>query len=349
MTYRKIAEIAGVSVSTVSKVLSGSTEISEKTASRIRKIAEENAVVRPKYHSDRPVIRIAVIVPEIVSVNYSQKVSALVDEFRSYGIEPYIYLCGFETDRFYRIMKLISDEGITDGIIAITGVPYLYETEIPIVRLAAYNPDCKDTIDSDLETGIYVALTHLYELGHRRIGFIGEENTPLKLKYFISAMDRLGLEADDSLIFISHKRFEAIGMEAAEYYLSLPEPPSALLAAYDEVALGAIHTFTEHGVRIPDDISIIGINDIPSASYASVPLTTIRTFANEIIRLCVKSLLDSIEQPGQPRIPLSRIQCELIIRDTTAPYRPKKAENISHKSRKHEKKKAKVKYNENIL
>lgn len=336
MTYSKIAKIAGVSVSTVSKVLSGSTEISEKTAARIRKIAEENAVVRPKYHSDRPVTRIAVIVPEIVSVNYSQTVSALVDEFRSYGIEPNIYLCGFETDRFCRIMKLISDESMTDGIIAVTGVPYLYETEIPIVRLAAYNPDCKFTIDSDLETGIYVALTHLYELGHRRIGFIGEENTPLKLKYFISGMNRLGLKTDDSLMFISHKRFEAIGMEAAEYYLSLPKPPSALLAAYDEVALGAIHTFTGHGVRIPDDISIIGINDIPSASYASVPLTTIRTFANEIIRLCVKSLLDCIEMPGQPRIPLPRIQCELIIRETTAPYRQENTGNISHKSLKYD-------------
>ena len=100
--------------------------------------------------------------------------------------------------------------------------------------------------------------------------------------------------------------------------MTLDERPTALLAAYDEVALGAIHTFTRSGIRVPEDISIIGINDIPSASYASVPLTTIRTYAAEINSLGVKLLLDRIKDPERHIPQQVLVRCELIIRDTTA-------------------------------
>lgn len=322
MTYRKIAQLAGVSASTVSKALSGSPEISQETAERIRRIAEENGVIRPKYHRDRPSTRIAVIVPEIVSVYYSQTVSELVSELRRFGIEPYMYLCGFEEERFCKIMDLLADEQLTDGIIALTNMPYPHHTDIPMVRLTSFSTDCCCSIDCDMESGIFEAVGYLYALGHRRIGFIGEENTRLKLKYFQSSCERLGVSIDPALLYMSQKRFEEIGTDAAEYYMSLPKLPTGLLAAYDEVALGAIHTFTKNGIRIPEDISIIGINDIPSASYASVPLTTIRTYASEIIHLSVKHLLDCIKRPGDHMSQQIKVKCKLIIRDTTARIPP---------------------------
>ena len=319
MTYRKIAQLAGVSFSTVSKALSGSPEISEETVNRIRMIAEQNGVIRPKYRRDHPATRIAIIVPEIVSVYYSQTVSGLVSEFRRFGIEPYIHICGFDSERFCRIIDQLADEQLAEGIIALTDTPYPLPLEIPMVRLAARNlHDRSDTVDCDLELGIFEALEYLIALGHRKIGFIGEKNTKVKLAYFNSCAARLGLDADQKLIYISRKRFAEIGSEAAEYYMTLDEKPTALLAAYDEVALGAIHTFKRSGIRVPEDISIIGINDIPSASYASVPLTTIRTYAAEINSLGVKLLLDRIKEPEKHIPQQVLVRCELIIRDTTA-------------------------------
>ena len=323
MTYRKIAQLAGVSLSTVSKALSGSAEISEETAARIRKIAEDNGVIRARYRRDRPSTDIAIIVPEIVSVYYSQTVSGLVDELRKHDIEPHIHLCGFEAERYCRIIDSITDGKKVDGILAMTDHVYPLQSDIPIVRLSVKpSHDRSDVIDCDLETGMYEALEYLIALGHRKIGFVGEKNTKQKYVYFRSVAARLDFTIDQKYVFISDKRFEAIGSEAAEYYMSLDEMPTALIAAYDEVALGAIHTFSRNGISVPDDISVIGINDIPSASYASVPLTTVRTYASEINRLGVKLLLDRIKDPDGHMQQQVRVRCELIIRDTTA--RPKK-------------------------
>ena len=337
MTYRKIAQLAGVSLSTVSKALSGSSEISEETAERIRRIAEENGAIRAKYRRDRPFTDIAIIVPEIVSVYYSQTVSGVVDELRKHDIEPHIHLCGFETERYCRIIDSITDGKTVDGIIAITDLVYPLPLDIPMVRLSVKPAaDRSDTIDCDLETGMYEAIEYLIALGHKRIGFVGEKNTKQKYVYFKSAAARLDVKVEPKFVFISDKRFAEIGSEAAEYYMSLDEMPTALLTAYDEVALGAIHTFSKNGIRVPDDISIIGINDIPSASYASVPLTTVRTYAAEINRLGVKLLLDKIKDPEGHMQQQIQVRCELIIRDTTA--RPgqeqesvRKNENNDHK------------------
>lgn len=319
MTYRKIAQLAGVSLSTVSKALSGNPEISIKTAEKIRKIAEDNGVVRPKYRKDRSATRIAVIVPEIISVYYSQLVSEVVGELRMSGIEPYIHICGFTDERYCDIIDILTDEGLTDGIVLLTENKYPHKINIPMVNLCGTSrASYFDIIGSDIQTGIYEAIEHLMALGHRKIGFISEKNTHSKLKHFKSAAAQFEIAIDPSHIFISDKRFEQIGCEAAEYYMKLTGKPTALIAAYDEVALGAINTFTGGGISVPDDISVIGINDIPSASYAAVPLTTIRTFSSEIIHLGVKLLMDNIKNPEKHMIQHVSVKCELIIRSTTS-------------------------------
>ncbi|MBQ8510005.1 MAG: LacI family DNA-binding transcriptional regulator [Clostridia bacterium] len=319
MTYRKIAQIAGVSLSTVSKVLSGSSEISKDTAERVRRIAEEYGVVRPKYRHDRPNIRIAILVPEIISIYYSQKVTEIINEMERLDIEPCIYIVGFSNERFHQIVEQIVDEGRINGILSLDHSFYAKIVEIPFLYLCQANKGPRhDTLWADLNEGVYEAIEYLTRLGHQRIGFIGEKNTSSKLEYFKSAVSRLGLEINPKDIFISDKRFEEIGYEGAAYFAKRRERPTALLAAYDEVALGAIHAFKNYGISVPDDISIIGINDIPFSSYADVPLTTIRTYNEELTHLAVKMLLDKIKQPDQHPVQHIAIQCELVVRDTTA-------------------------------
>ena len=177
-------------------------------------------------------------------------------------------------------------------------------------------------------SGILFALEHLVHLGHRHIGFIGEKNTISKQEMFKRAMKQLELPCRAEDLFCSGKRFEEIGYEGASYFLRQKDPPTAYLTAYDEVALGAIHTFQSHGVRIPEDVSIIGINDIPSASYASIPLTTIRTSRGEMLELAVEALLNKIHSPDNLPLQQTAVKYDLIVRETTAkPPQPLKTES----------------------
>ena len=319
MTYRKIAQLAGVSPSTVSKALAGSSEISRETAERILKIAEANGVRRPNYHKSRAHYRVAILIPEIISVYYSQVGTALIGELRRWGIEPYIHLCGFDGESFCRLVSLICEEKLADGILSLATSDYTSLSDIPIVGLGMSQGYPRfDAVASDIQSGLYEAVEYLHSLGHSDIGFISEQNTDSKLRYFRSAMARFGLPIHDEYLYVSRKRFAEIGCEAAEYYIKSASPPTALIAAYDEVALGAIYTFRKNGISVPEDVSVIGINDIPVSSYSSVPLTTIRTFSSEIIERAVKLLLDRIKAPERHIVQHITIKCELIIRDTTA-------------------------------
>lgn len=319
MTYRKLAQLAGVSLSTVSKALSGSSEISSETAERILRIAVENGVVRPKYRHDHPLRRVAIIVPEIVSVYYSQLATLISEELRRCEIESSIYICGFGDGRLKQIIDMLSYEKLADGIISLESFTLPQKAGLPMVCMSTIknSPYC-DTVASDMQTGIFESLEYLLALGHRKIGFISERNTSAKLTYFNSAAAQLELKINPDHIYVSDKRFEAIGYEAAEYYLKLADPPTALIAAYDEIALGAIHIFKGRHIRVPENISIIGINDIPSSSYANIPLTTIRTHNSEIVRICVKQLVDQIENPKRHVIQHISVRCELVKRSTTA-------------------------------
>ena len=322
MTYKKIAELAGVSLSTVSKAMAGSTEISPATAARIRKIAEENHVTGARYHKNTAELRVAVAVPEIVSVFYSQNVTDLVGELEQSGIDAAVYVTGFDKDKTSRLLTQLAESGTLDGIITIASI---YRKRAPIPVLSKSSPEHGeqhlggDLISVDMTSGISEALTHLKELGHREIGFIGEKHTTGKQEVFLEIAERLGIAVNPKHVFISNKRFQDIGFEAAEYFLHMRKKPTALIAAYDEVAMGAMHAFRAHGVHVPEDISIIGINDIPFAAYSNPPLTTIRTYQKESAKLTVQKLLERIASGGE--MPLQRImlKCDLVVRETTAP------------------------------
>lgn len=188
MTYRKLAQLAGVSLSTVSKALSGSSEISSETAERILHIAVENGVVRPKYRHDHPIRRVVIIVPEIVSVYYSQLASLISEELRGCEIEPSIYICGFGDERLKQIIDMLSYEKLVDGIISLESYTLPQKAGLPMVCMGSLksSPFC-DSVGADMLTGIFEAVEYLLSLGHRKIGFISERNTSAKLTYFNSA------------------------------------------------------------------------------------------------------------------------------------------------------------------
>lgn len=324
MKYLELARLAGVSVSTVSKVLSGSSEISRETAERVMRVAAEHGVLLTKGRSVKinpDELRAAVLVPELTSIYYSSLVSQLCQALEQAGVTPYIRVCGFSAERSAGVLEMLGRERIMDGVVSLCDIS-APTVPLPTVVFNATAGDGIDCIRGDTLSGMNEAVRHLKALGHTAITFIGETHTALKQACFMQAMELNDLPLGEQSVRVIDKRFEEIGYAAAETMLAKGKLPTAVIAAYDEVALGAIHTFTAGGVRVPEELSVIGINDIPFSHYSSVPLTTIQTYTPETVDAVVALLLGRIKGENHGPIQHIAIKDRLVVRETTAPARP---------------------------
>ncbi len=169
--------------------------------------------------------------------------------------------------------------------------------------------------------GIVDAMDYLWELGHSRIGFItglldsgvGKD----RLQGYLSSMNKFGISEDPELIYEGNYSYES-GAKGAEYMLSLPLPPTAIVCANDSMAIAAIKTIHERGIEVPDGISIVGFDDITVASQIYPPLTTVAAPISDLAANSVKILISLIEGvvPDNKHIALP---AHLVIRGSCAP------------------------------
>jgi LacI family transcriptional regulator len=197
-------------------------------------------------------------------------------------------------------------------------LPQLAEEGYPLIlhgRPNGYELPC---VDVDNRAGAYQAVSHLIGLGHRRIGFIS--NAPLSysgtLERFAGyrlALSEHSLPHDPSLVETAAFLPEA-GLAAMQHLLDLPEQPSAVFAASDVVALGAMSAIHRAGLRIPDDMAIVGFDDIFLAAHAYPPLTTVRVPAYGLGWTAAEVLLALIE--GKEKVSSVTLETDLVIRDS---------------------------------
>lgn len=330
MTLKKLAELAHVSPSTASKALANSREVSEETVRHVRRVARESGYLRQckerRLSYRKPSApTIAVVCPEIISVYYSAIATCLSRLAESHGGTSAVYLSGFEPERQSALLEDLAVKPGVDAAVLIPGAAGALIWEdfcIPVVQLGgtSYSP-AFDCIDFDLEAGLLEAVRHLQGLGHRRIGYLGERLASPKEARVRAAMARAGLTAREEDFFIAAGRFEQAGYAAAKEALGRGDRPTAFIAAYDEVAFGAIRAFAESGLRVPEDLSIIGINDVPTASFAPAALTTIHAYVEEACGQAVDILLRKTADPDYRMVQRILVQCRLIPRETTGPAR----------------------------
>ena len=321
MNQKKIAELAHVSLSTVSKALSGSTEVNPETAEAIRKIAidigyfkEKNKIKRD--NSNNRSLHIAVIVPEVTGFHYSSIINCLKNEIESKGALVSVYMYDFDQTKADKILESIILQGVTDGVIMFSEPNLPIKPNIPIVIFSTSANKNYDSIGHDIAALIDDAVKFLSELGHQKIGFVGELNTLYASNSFKLAMINNNLPFNDRFVYIVNGRFEAIGIEASKKIMSQKDRPTAIIAAYDEVAMSLIHELTQNGIKVPDDISVMGINNISSSTYAQIPLTTVDTFSEEQYKTAVEVLFDKIINETTV-IKHITIQHKIIKRNTT--------------------------------
>lgn len=323
MNHKKIAQLANVSASTVSKALSGSSEIKRETAEKIRRIAIDTGYFKEKskrkreYANDTSFL-IAVIVPEIMGFHYATIVTCIKDHVESKGGHIAIYISDFDPKKGTELLESIILHGGTDGVIMFSQPTRSFKPNIPIVCCCnAVDCGC-DTIYCDSRAVIENAVGYLSKLGHTKIGYVGEPHTAAAAMYFEDAVKQNGLVYEKAYTYIIDARFEQIGHMAALEILKQESRPTAVIAAYDEVALGLISTLSHNGIRVPEDLSVMGINNIPSGAHAQIPLTSVDTFSEEQYKTAVDLLFDKISTESQTVRHIT-IEPQIIERETTKP------------------------------
>jgi LacI family transcriptional regulator len=213
MTLKKLSEITGYSVSTLSKVFSNSKEINESTKLEIIKKAKELGVYE-KYAKLKYKKRIiAVVIPEMESAYYTGIVSELRKIITKKNATMIVSVSGFSKEEEQNLISFYSSNDRADGIIVVSGQTIAKKySDTPIVYMGNHQPnDYADTINVDYFVGINEAILELKNLGHEKIAFIGEQLTKFRFDYFRTALKNNGLKVDESLIVKSNERFEQAG------------------------------------------------------------------------------------------------------------------------------------------
>jgi LacI family transcriptional regulator len=166
--------------------------------------------------------------------------------------------------------------------------------------------------------GALAAMAHLIGLGHRRIGFVTGrpdlESARRRLLGYEDALHEAGIPVDQALIEAGDFTRET-GFACAQRLLALPQPPTAIFAANDQSAFGAIEAAQEAGLRVPNDLSVVGFDNIPEATYFSPPLTTIDQFIDEMGYVAAEILIGLVQ--GEPlESDLYKMPTQLIVRDS---------------------------------
>lgn len=317
MTLKKIAEMANVSLSTASRALNNSYGISADTRARVLQAAEKCGYFaekkRVKLENRRAdELNIAILCPEIISSYYSRIAALLVTLFREKNCRCTIYNTEFDDAVICDMFKKCAADPDTDAIICLFEQREWFETtDIPVITLGL--SDKFSCIETDMAFGIELACEHIKSIGKKRIAFAGENLTAGKEEYFSDACKSLGLNI--SGIFRSQERFENAGRAAAEYFSASDSLPEAVICAYDEIALGLIDGLHARGIHVPQDISVIGINDIPCAQFCFGGLSTVGFDHSEAFEKMVDDII-SDKKSGTVKTHSYRIPARLILRNT---------------------------------
>ena len=299
ITLSKLASLAHVSVSTASKAFSMSPEVNEQTREMIFQVAKEQGCFKKFFNAKYPKYVIAVICPEYKSLFYSSALSLLQEYFSAHSCEVCVASTNFSPEKEADLLEYYSQYANVDGIIVIDGriTPDLH-TDIPIATIFP-NPGCAGDISvgGDCTDAIAEGLRHFLHHGVTDIGFIGDPHTDAKQRLFARIAESLSLELRIRFM-ISPQRFEAGGYSAMEHFAASRHIPRAVFCAYDYMAIGAIRYCWEHDLKVPGDVAIIGMDDIPENNYLNPPLSSINFNMDSICAIAAKAMMKRLTEPA---------------------------------------------------
>jgi LacI family transcriptional regulator len=332
ITIKDVARVSGVSYATVSRVLTGYEFVKEATRRRVMEAAEDLGYVANLHARSLVGGRsriIGLLVPNLDNGYVGTITQGIDRELARANFDLMLYTTHRHPGKETFYVSAITN-GLTEGLLLIAPiVPTIYlealrKQDFPYVLIdQADATENSSVVEATNWQGAYEATRYLTQLGHTRIAFIkgspAVRSAADRLEGYKASLVDSGIPVMEELV-IDGDYQQQTGYESAKRLLQRLQPlPTAIFAANDLAAFGAMDAAREYGLSIPNDISIIGFDDIPQASFVYPKLTTVRQPLEKMGQVAVKILLEQIEDQSRPpqRIALAT---QLIIRDSCGPY-----------------------------
>jgi LacI family transcriptional regulator len=332
MDMRGIAKIAGVSSATVSRVINGSNLVRPATAERVRQVIDElkfvpnGSATTLKYGKSSTY---GLIIPDITNPFFPEFIRSFEGILAEKNRDMLMATTGSHPPRMQQTIRRMLVRQV-DGVALLASeietepIEALMHNRVPLVtmdrRLVGHG---LSDVSIHNSSGMNQAVEHLYRLRHRKIGYIGGSTgltiSDHRLRAFVQAMERVGLNVDPKFIRVGNYRIHG-GEAAMAELLELEDRPTAILTANDLTAIGALRVIHKQGLLVPEDFSIIGFDDIELSDIVYPPLTTLRLPRHELAEMVVGALESFANDPhgiGKQY----KVKTTLVVRSSTGPAR----------------------------
>jgi LacI family transcriptional regulator len=330
ISMREIAKIAGVSSATVSRVINGSNLVTQETSDRIKQIIQDLNFVPNKsaIHLKHGKSQIyGIIIPDLTNPFFTETVKIFEELLVEHEQELLVANTDFHLTRMQRSVRRMLLRRV-DGVALLTSeleaapLESLVQNRIPVVTTDHYRTrQGVSDIVVDFVGGMAQVIAHLKSLGHRNVGFIGGTEglatSRVRRESFMDAVVKQGLSSREGWIVPGDFKIEG-GSAAMARILAQEDLPTAIVTANDLTAIGALRTIHEKGLHIPDDISIVGCDDIAMSDIVHPPLTTLRISRKEYAHLLFEALragTEDLNSKGKQYL----LSTKLVVRKSTGP------------------------------
>jgi LacI family transcriptional regulator len=328
VTITTIAQEAGVSVPTVSRVLNGRSDVSPQTRERVEELLRRHGYRRRVGRGQPRASLIDLVFNDLDSPWAVEIIRGVEDVAHSAGVGTVVSAIHRRTTSARQWLQNLRARASDGVIFVVTDLtpPLHAELKRLSVPMVVVDPAGVPTIDvptigATNWAGGLSATEHLLSLGHRRIGFIAGPRRLLcsraRLDGYRAGLEAAGVPFEEELVAPGDFYHES-GFVGADALLRLENPPTAIFAASDQMALGVYEAVRRRGLRVPDDVSVVGFDDLPETRWTSPPLTTVRQPLTEMGLLATRTVL-RMAQGERIETPRVELATELVVRDSTAP------------------------------
>jgi LacI family transcriptional regulator len=329
---RTVASLAKVSIATVSRTINGSSAVSERLQKRVWQAINQLNYI-PNTHARTLVSGrsqlLGIIVENITNPFFPELMQSFEAIAVAHGYEILVSSSNSDPVVLTHCVRRMLERKV-DGVAVMTFgeeepvLDQLVHHDVPLVLAEFRLDDPKAaTILMDYSTGIHAAVSHLVKLGHTKIAFLSGphqlHSAMTRASDFRTAMTASGLEIQKKWIIECDHTLKG-GVAGFKKLQALPAPPTAILCSNDLTAIGVLRAAYMGGVRVPDDLSVIGLDDIAFAEYTLPPLTTIRLSRVDLAHAAFEALRQQIEEPANPNLQREfLVSTSLVVRGSTAP------------------------------
>lgn len=326
-----VAAHAGVSMATVSRVVNRPEQVSHSTRSRVERSIQSLGYLpsAPRHpEKDARLHLVALLIPDVQNPYFAEIVRGVEDEVETEAFSLLLFHTAEDTEREERTLRRLLETHLEGVIVFGSRLPsaslvkFQRERQVPLVvinrRIEDSHVAC---IVIDSEQATWRAARYLINLGHRRIAYLAgpltAESSVARRRGIERALAEVGESLPEKWLVPGFPDIEG-GFQAMTSLLGVENLPTAVLVYNDLMALGALHAIRSQGLRVPDDISLIGFDDITMAAHANPPLTTINQPKYRMGRLAVQLLQRMSQGEHKPGEGYVLLESPLIIRESTA-------------------------------